>query len=41
MNNRGVHEDTDSGVTDHTVRSFWDCFYSSLHNYVFQIFGSI
>ena len=26
MNNRTVHEDTDSGDTDHTVRSFWDRF---------------
>ena len=26
MNNRRVHEDTDSGDTDHTVRSFWDRF---------------
>ena len=26
MNNRRVHEDTDSGDTDHAVRSFWDRF---------------
>ena len=26
MNHRRVHEDTDSGDTDHTVRSFWDRF---------------
>ena len=26
MNNRRVHEDTDSSDTDHTVRSFWDRF---------------
>ena len=26
MNNRRVHEDTDSGDTDHAVRSFWDHF---------------
>ena len=26
MNSRRVHEDTDSGDTDHTVRSFWDRF---------------
>ena len=26
MNNRKVHEDTDSGDTDHTVRSFWNRF---------------
>ena len=26
MNNRRVHEDTHSGDTDHTVRSFWDRF---------------
>ena len=26
MNNRRVHKDTDSGDTDHAVRSFWDRF---------------
>ena len=26
MNNRKVHEDTDSEDTDHTVRLFWDRF---------------
>ena len=26
MNNRRGHKDTDSGDTDHTVRSFWDRF---------------
>ena len=26
MNKRRVHEDKDSGDTDHTVRSFWDRF---------------
>ena len=26
MNNKRVHEDTDSGDTDHTVRSCWDRF---------------
>ena len=26
MSNGRVHEDTDRGDTDHTVRSFWDSF---------------
>ena len=41
MNNRRVHEDTDSGDTDHTVRSFWDRFIDLYNHYVFELYGSM
>ena len=42
MNNRRVHEDTNSGDTDHAVRSFWDRFIDLyITIYVFELFGSV